>query len=85
MKYGVHIKFLSWIKNSSKTWEIAVDLTEVSSLTVSTRTGKNYNISTNYHISAILGGVADGHDDAELLKEKDFQNRRTFGSHLIYK
>ena len=38
--------------------------------TVSTKRGKNYNISTNYHISAISGGVADGRDDAELLKKK---------------
>ena len=50
-----------------------MDLTEVSSLTVSTRTGKNYSISTNYHISAILGGVADGCDHADLLKKKIFQ------------
>ena len=28
------------------------------------KTGKNYYISTNYHISAISGGGADGHDDA---------------------
>ena len=35
--------------------------------------GKNYNISTNYHISPILDGVADGHHDAELLKKKIFQ------------
>ena len=32
VKYGVHMKFLSWIKNSFKTWKIAVDLTEVSYL-----------------------------------------------------
>ena len=32
-KFGVHIKFLSWIKNSSKTGKIAVDLTELSSST----------------------------------------------------
>ena len=32
MNYGVHMKFLSWIKNSPKTWNIAVNLTEVSSL-----------------------------------------------------
>ena len=30
-KYGVHMKFLSWIKNSSKTWNIAVNLTELPS------------------------------------------------------
>ena len=32
-KFGVHMKFLSWIKNSSKTGKIAVDLTELSSST----------------------------------------------------
>ena len=46
------MKCLSWIKNSLKSQKIAVGLTQVSSLTVSTRKGKNYNISTNYHISA---------------------------------
>ena len=35
VKYGVHMKFLSWIKNSFKTRKIAVNLTELSS----TRTG----------------------------------------------
>ena len=28
-QFGVHMKFLCWIKNSSKTWNIAVDLTEL--------------------------------------------------------
>ena len=32
-KFGVHMKLLSWIKNSSKTGKIAVDLTELSSST----------------------------------------------------
>ena len=37
--------------------------------------GKNYNISTNYHISAISEGFADGPDDAELFKKKIFKIR----------
>ena len=35
--------------------------------------GKNFNISTNYHISAISGGAADGCDHANLFKKKIFQ------------
>ena len=40
VQFGVHMKFLCWIKKRFKSWKIAVDLTELSSLTVSTRTGK---------------------------------------------
>ena len=36
VKYGVHMKFLSWIKNSFKTQKIAVDLTKVSYLSMVT-------------------------------------------------
>ena len=42
----------SVFKNSLKIGFVPVDLTEVSSLTISISTGKNYNILTNYHISA---------------------------------
>ena len=52
---------------------VAVKLGRKFRKTVSTKRGKNYNISTNYHISAISGGVADGHDDAELLKKFFFK------------
>ena len=54
MKYlRIWINKSVW-KNWFKMGYVAVILTEVSSLTVSTRTGKNYNISNNYHISAKL-------------------------------
>ena len=57
MNYGVHMKFLSWIKNSPKTWNIAVNLTEVSSL----KTGiKLLIILLIMFFSAISGGSHDG-------------------------
>ena len=66
-------------KNSFKTQNIPV----MFHLTVPTFGEKIYFISTNYHISAISGCLADGRDHADLFKKR-FWKSNNFWSLLNF-
>ena len=52
--FGVHMKFPSWIKNSSKTGNVDVMMFYQICFNRLQKGNNNYYISTNFHISAII-------------------------------